>query len=37
MIMKKGDELDQKMKQVDERNQAMRTLAVDLALLRKNH
>jgi len=34
-LTKRGDELNAKMKQLDERNAALRTLAVDLAMLRK--
>ena len=36
-ITKRGDELNVKLKQLDERNAALRTLAVDLAMLRKYH
>jgi hypothetical protein len=34
-LAKRGDELNVKLKQLDERNAALRTLAVDLAMLRK--
>lgn len=37
MVMKKHDVMDKKMDQLDKRNSAMRTLAVDLAYLRKNN
>ncbi|TNV85137.1 hypothetical protein FGO68_gene5346 [Halteria grandinella] len=37
LLKKKGLELDEKVRQVDERNDALRTLAVDLAFLRKQH
>lgn len=33
----KGDELEEKQKQLDERNDALRSLAMDLADLRKEH
>jgi hypothetical protein len=36
-LAKRGDELNVKLKQLDERNAALRTLAVDLAMLRKQH
>ena len=37
MVKKKHDIMSQKMEQLDKRNEAMRTLAVDLAYLRKTH
>lgn len=37
MLKRKGDELEDKQKQLDERQGALRTLAIDLAFLRKNH
>ena len=37
MVKKKHDVMEEKMEQLDKRNQAMRTLAVDLAYLRKTH
>jgi hypothetical protein len=36
-LAKRGEELEVKLKQLDERNMALRTLAVDLAFLRKSH
>ena len=33
----RGDELDSKLDMLDERNRALRTLAIDLAMLRKIH
>jgi hypothetical protein len=37
MLKRKGEELEDKQKQLDERQAALRTLAIDLAFLRKNH
>lgn len=37
MVKKKHDDMDEKMKSLDKRNEAMRLLAVDLAYLRKTH
>jgi hypothetical protein len=36
-LTKKGDELEAKQRKIDERNAALRTLAIDLAFLRKSH
>lgn len=35
LVKKKHDQMESKMEQLDKRNSAMRTLAVDLAYLRK--
>ena len=37
MLKVRGDELDTKLAMLDERNKALRTLAIDLAMLRKTH
>lgn len=37
LLKKKGVELDERVKQVTERDEALKTLAVDLAFLRKQH
>ena len=36
-MKRRGEDLEDKQKQLDERTQALRTLAIDLAMLRKNH
>lgn len=37
LVKKKHDVMEEKISHLDKRNQAMRTLAVDLAYLRKTH
>lgn len=37
MLKRRGEELEDKQKQLDERQAALRTLAIDLAFLRKTH